>query len=406
MMWIPRACCDTSTLIQKATEGALEQSGRDKLVAHLTTCGRCRSQLLSEAIAEVALTQVAGQTWEGRPEGCPPDEVLEGFATATLSAQERSEWVTHVTACPFCQSEIAELRRFLADTAEALPELGLAVTRPAPSQLPSIAAQVRSLEPAVPRRSPVLWISATGGVLVMAAVVLALVLSPGRQQPGPGPVARPAPRVAAKPEPPQTEHPRPGVTPSLEPQQSRPAPETAEPAAVPKAKPLPGQPRRPTSRRRRGPERPPSGAPSQTPEPQEMPAPELTPGPPMLAQGPELPPSNGLVQAGDWALTLVPAAQGMQRAVNGLEGARETMSLTLNTEAMQRSLLQADEPAVAPPNPLSRAQDWQLYEEVGPGAAASTNPLPTEMEVPGIALPGLVPDQEGGAPDAGGRGDR
>lgn len=195
-----RSCSETSTLVAKAAEGTLEQAARDRLMAHLVGCNRCRKQVLAEAAADAALTQVARQPLGAKTQKCPPDEILEAFATATLSPGERHDWASHVAECLYCQSEIGELRRFLADTAEALPDLGITVPGRGASQLPSIAAQVRSLSPAERRYSSGAWVSVATVVLVSTAIVLAIVLAPrGPSHPiGPSSVS-PGPSLASKP---------------------------------------------------------------------------------------------------------------------------------------------------------------------------------------------------------------
>lgn len=395
-MWFLRPCSDTGALIQKAAEGVLSQPERDRLMAHLVACGRCRRQVLDEAAMDAALTRVGDRASVERSESCPPDEVLEAFATTTFTSDERRQWAAHVASCGHCQAEIAQMRAFLADSAEGLPELGLDVSRRAPSQLPSLAAQVRSLSPAVTRRSSLTWVSAVGLALILALAVPAFFsLQHGR---GGGPtLGTPGTQVASRPA-------RPTVPPELQPtepaaRQETPVPIRVAPptegASAANPAPVADQPRHAVSPRPRHPKRPRPVNPVPPQADEEAPVPGSTAEPPMIARA--LPPSNGPIGVPELAWRLEPGAPSVARSGNALQRVEGAMALTAGTAELQHSALQEATPAGIPSNPLPAGQGWRLQDDRSAAALDSANPLTIETGVSDVAVPDIGAATRGGA---------
>ncbi len=392
-LWTPRSCSETSTLIAKATEGTLEQAARDRLMAHLAGCSRCRKQVLAEAAAEAALDEVVGQPLGARTRDCPPDEILEAFATDTLSASERDDWKGHVAECLYCQSEIGQLRRFLTGTADALPELGITVPGHSASQLPSIAAQVRSLSPVGRRYSSSAWVSAVGlaVLLAMAAPATYTLLRDGKHGSDHG---TPPTQVASKPSDtvvqPGPQPPHTGATPSQVPvvvpggQQAQ----GTQPGAIRTHLSIPS---RHHPKRRNAPGR---GRIEQTPEP------DYGIEEPMLARAVASPSGNGPINGLQIPEKGPADARSVLQGSNTLDDAVMALGGTDATPALVREALATDTPAGTPSNPLPVDEGWELQIE-GLEASMETNPLPAEGAFFGASVPDLSTVQEGSTPDAG-----
>lgn len=102
-------------------EASLSQEAR----AHINQCSTCQQRLARYKDINLYLISRLYR------HQCPDSLQLSLYCADALSEEERTQIAAHVVYCPLCTQEVADTRRFLADTdlANPLPSLQNAVRR-------------------------------------------------------------------------------------------------------------------------------------------------------------------------------------------------------------------------------------------------------------------------------------
>lgn len=221
----------TTGRLRSLIEDTLSAEERTQLLSHARTCEVCRLEIAQTAALDRLLREhvpLPGGEVTAACD-CPDDETVAGFADGAATAQQRRRWGKHVASCPACLSEI----RMLQDT--------LDLRLPSAGALELLATQAaRAVAPQPQRRRtwhPALVVAAAAAVLIAI-----LFVRPGEQgSPGVTPSAPvvaqgPAGEIESPIAPPQPTAIEPTITAPGTDAARQGQPSSARPARTPRAR--------------------------------------------------------------------------------------------------------------------------------------------------------------------------